>query len=306
MKVIILSQIDYTGSAFRLFEAVKRHTDIDINLFSGPPENKLNHPVNNLVNNSNRNRVQEIVNQADILHFKGDWPPVDGYLGLKIPDKPIVITTSGTFFRKKIHGGFERFTTKDYYRATLKTSFETDLLYPEYSDIWTPHPVDSDDKPNIWQPSKRPLFLHIPSSPERKGTEFVHQVFSILKRKIACDAEIITGVDFKTSLELKKKATIYFDQFMVGFYGNAALEAMQWGIPVCAWISETAIQQAKGKLLNCPIINRSMKSPERTADKIIQVYNDPELSVRTKKWCDKIHGYRAIAKIWNDLYRQLC
>ena len=105
MKVIILSQIDYAGSAYKMFQAIKRHTDIQINLFSGPSENNLGHPIHNLVTDSNRAALQEIIDDADILHFKGDWPPVDGYLGLKIPDKPIILTTSGSFFRKKEHGG---------------------------------------------------------------------------------------------------------------------------------------------------------------------------------------------------------
>jgi len=305
MKVIILSQIDYAGSAYKLFTAVKRHTDIDINLFSGPPENQLKHPIHNLVTDSNRAALQELINQADIIHFKGDWPPENGYLGLKIPDKPIVITTSGTFFRKQRYGGYEKYSSADYGRATLKTSFEPDLLYPEYSDIWTPHPIDSDDKPNIWEPKEIPLFLHIPSSPDRKGTEFVKQVFSILKKQIKCEAEVVTGIPFQESLELKKKATIYFDQFMVGFYGNSALEAMQWGIPVVNWISPMAIIQAQGKLMRCPILNESQVLPFNTAQRIIHALKDPTLSTRTKQWCDTVHGYKSIAKQWNNLYNQL-
>jgi len=305
MKVIMLSQIDYAGSAFRTFEAIRRYTNININLFSGPPDNHLNHPIWNLVTKANRPLLQKLVNEADILHFKGDWPPLDGYLGLKIPDKPIVLTTSGTFFRKKIHGGFERFTVKDYYRATLKTSFEPDLLYPEYSDIWTPHPVDSDNKAIIKRDNSIPFFCHIPSTPERKGTEFVKRVFEILKRKINCRAEVITGVNFNQSLQIKQSVSIYFDQFMVGFYGNAALEAMQWGIPVTAWISPDAISQAKGKLKNCPLINEDQSDPLATAGRIIAAYRDQSLTEATKKWCDSIHGYKAIAEIWVKLYQSL-
>jgi hypothetical protein len=305
MNIVILSQIDYAGSGFKLFEALKRHTDHDIQLFSGTPDNKLRHPTNHIVTNENRNVVQQYVDRADILHFKGDWIPKDGYLGLKIPKKKIVITTSGTYFRKKEHGGFGKFTSKDYGMVTLKTSFETDLLYPEYSDIWTPHPIDSDDKKILYRQTGSPVFLHMPSCPERKGTDFVRKVFNILKRKIPCRTEIISGVNFEISQEMKKIATIYFDQFVVGFYGNSALEAMQWGIPVVCWISPWAIEQAKGKLDDCPIINRSQNSPERTADKIIELYANQELAVKTKEWCDSHHGYRAVAKQWDKLYKSI-
>lgn len=305
MKIVMLSKIDYAGSGFRLFQAIRRHTQHEINLFSGPPENKLNHPINNLVSDKNREYVQRLVNEADILHFKGDWPPEDGYLGLRIPDKkPIVITTSGSFFRKKEHKGIGRYSNKDYYRATLKTSFETDLLYPEYSDIWTPHPIDSEDKPIIYRQTAPPVFMHIPSSPDRKGTEFVKKVFDVLRRKMSCRAEIITGIDFNKSLELKKMATIYFDQFEVGFYGNSALEAMQYGIPVVCWISPMALAQSKGKLKNCPIINMN-HDPLAVAENVLQIYADDVLSKRTKEWCDSVHGYRAIADQWNKLYNSI-
>lgn len=304
MKVIILSQIDYAGSAYKLFKAIKQHTDIEINLFSGPPENQLKHPVHNLVHNGNREAVNNLLKTADIIHFKGDWAPVDGYLGLTIPQKPIVITTSGTFFRKKIHGGWERYTVKDYHRATLKTSFEPDLLYPEYSDIWTPHPIDSGQKP-ILAPPEHPTFIHLPTSPERKGTDFVHRVFDILRSKIRCETIIRNGLTYEQAAAMKASATIYFDQFFVGFYGNSALEAMQWGVPVCAWISPLAIKQAKGKLRGCPVINEDMSDPERTALRVIGAMNDRELRYRTKRWCDTRHSYRAIANQWKKLYEHL-
>lgn len=305
MKITILSKIDYAGSAYKLCEALLRHTDHDVNLYSGKPENNFNHPVRNLVTKQVLNAVQQRVNDSDILHFKGDWPPENGYLSLQIPDKPIVLTTSGSFFRKKMYGGIGKYSNDDYGRVTLKTSFETDLLYEEYSHIWTPQPIDSDDKPMIWNMHKKPYFLHIPSSPEMKGTEFVRKVFAILKREIDCDTDIITGITFQQSVELKRKATVYFDQFVVGFYGNSALEAMQWGIPVCAWLSPRAIYQAHGRLDGCPIINRNMKNAERTADAVLSAIRDETLGRQTKVWCDTHHGYRAVAKQWNQLYSEL-
>lgn len=304
MKVIMLSQIDYAGSAYKLFHAIRRHTDIEINLFTGKHENNLGHPIHNLVYDGNREAVNKLLREADILHFKGDWIPDNGYLGLTIPKKPIVITTSGTFFRKKSHGGWERYKSSDYKRVTLKTSFEPDLLYPEFSDIWTPHPIDSENKYILPSPN-RPMFLHMPTSPERKGTDFVRKVFEILKSKIKCDTLITNGMNYQNASALKQSATIYFDQFFVGFYGNSALEAMQWGIPVCAWISPLAIEQAKGKLRGCPVINEDMSDPARTAERIIKLYNDDELKRKTKIWCDQIHSYKSVAKKWRKIYECL-
>lgn len=306
MNIVILSKNDYAGSAFKMFSAIKRHTEHKIELYSGVPQNRLGHPINRYVKDTNRAEIQVVVNKADIIHFKGDWPIVDGYLGLTIPKKPIVVTTAGSFFRKKQYSGLGKYTYKDYERATLKTSFETDLLYPEYSDIWTPHPIDSDESPILWKHNgEPPVFMHIPSTPARKGTDFVAKVFSILRKKIECKTKIITGVAFKEAYDAKKHATIYFDQFVVGFYGNSALEAMQWGIPVVCWISPLALAQAKGKLEGCPIINEDVSDAERTANKVLEALEDPTLSPRTKEWCNRVHGYKAIAKLWDGLYRSI-
>jgi len=305
MRIVILSQIDYASSGFKLYNALKRHTAHEVYLFSGAANNKLQHPTNNIVTNGNRSKVQRIVDSADILHFKGDWPPNTGYLGLRIPEKPIVLTTSGSFFRKKEHGGIGKFCTTDYGRAKLKTSFETDLLYPEYSNIWTPHPIDSDNEPNIWTRSNFPVFMHIPSNAIRKGTAFVEKVFAILRTRIKCETHVISGITFKESVKAKRRATIYFDQFVVGFYGNAAIEAMQWGIPVVCWLSPLAIAQAKGQLNNCPIINEDQSDPEHTAERVIVALKDMSLSAETKYWCDSHHGYAAVAGQWNHLYNCL-
>jgi hypothetical protein len=304
MRIAMLSEIDYAGSAYKLFHALKRHTSHNVCLFSEPSLNGFKHPYNIAVS-QNRELAQEFVNNADILHFKGDWPPQDGYLGLQIPDKPIVLTTSGSFFRKKEHTGRGKYCNADYGRAHLKTSFETDLLYPEYSDIWTPHPIDSDDKPNIWKKTDNPVFVHIPSNPTTKATVFVKEVFGILKSRMRCETVILSGITHEESCAAKKRATVYFDQFRVGFYGNSALEAMQWGIPVVCWLSPIAISQAKGKLDGCPVLNRSVANAERTATVVVQMIQNNLWSINTKKWCDEHHGFKAVAKQWNELYEHL-
>jgi len=65
MKVVMLSHIDYAGSAYKLFEAIRRHGDIDISLYSGKPDNSLNHPLNVIVNDANKPAVQHDVNTSD-------------------------------------------------------------------------------------------------------------------------------------------------------------------------------------------------------------------------------------------------
>lgn len=307
MKITMLSKIDWTASGHRLHDAIKQHTDHDIEIWTGPYHNKLQHPnQTNIVKSRNRAKVQQRINDSDIIHLKGDWPPNNGYLGLKITHKPIIITTSGSFFRKKEHGGHGTFHSGQYMNATVKTSFETDLLYPEYSDIWTPHPIDSDNQSIEWKWSDPPILMHTPTNRATKDTAFILKVFQHVKSMRKVEIILLEKLPFRKVVEMRKKATIFFDQFMVGFYGNSALEAMQYGIPTAAWLSPMATAQASGALKGCPVIS-SEKSVRGWTNMILKVLDNDlaTLSQKSKQWCDNVHGYKAIAKQWDELYKSI-
>jgi len=311
MIITMLSEIDYAGSGYKIWEAVRKYTDHDTELFSGPHQNKLGHPIRTLVTEANRKQIQDRINNSHVVHIKGDWPARDGYLGLNIMHRPTIQTVCGSFFRKPGlpehgHEGLGKFTMSAY-KANLKTAFTCDLLYPDYSDIWTPHPINSDVQFPIWKkPTGKPIFVHMPTHRARKHTEFILEVFKKLSGKFSFDLRLIEKKTFPQAVELKKQATIYFDQFRVGFYGNSAIEAMQFGIPTACFISDKAIVQAKGQLDECPVINAS-KNIDAWVDKIVEIMDSDltELSFGSKKWCDDHHGYKAIAKQWDILYRQL-
>jgi len=299
MKITILSETDYAGSGFKLYEALKR--SMDIRMFAEKYYNPFNHPE---LPHSTKRDIQRRVDQSDIVHLKGDFPPNDVYMGIKIAHKPIIVSVSGSLFRKKKYWGFEKYNFSDYDKAKIKTAFTPDLLYPGFSNLWTPHPIDSKDKAIEWKRSAHPVLMHTPTSKEKKDTAFIQAVFSKISRRMRVETVVLEKVPFKRVLEERKEATIFFDQFKVGFYGNSAIEAMQYGIPVAAWISPMAIEQ--GRLTNCPVIS-DVKSVDIWAKMIEQMIDgDLEgISVRTKEWCDKVHSYEAIAKLWKGIYESI-
>ena len=302
----MLSRVDYAGSGYKIMEAVSRHTDHDIDLFTGPYRNVFNHPIKNIVTGENRDAIQKRINDSDVIHLKGDWPAGDGYLGLQIMHKPTVQTVGGSFFRKKSlaehnGSGMGKFST-DGYKADIKTSLTLDLCYPEYSDIWTPQPIDSLSVKNTWVMSSPPSLIHMPTNTVKKATKFILNVFN----QLPYDLSVIDKVPHQESLTIKKGATIFFDQFRVGFYGNSAIEAMQHGIPAAAWISPEAIDRANGKLDDCPVINAPL-TIEAWVEAITKAMdsNLEDLSKRSKVWCDKWHSYETVAKQWDKIYRSL-
>lgn len=296
MKITMLSEIDYAGSGHKLCEAIRRHTNHNIKLFTGRYYNPYEHPTNFM---KDRKVVQRRIDESDIVHLKGDFPPREGYMKLKIMHKPIIVSTSGSHFRKKYFGGYEKFPVIFYKDAVLRTAFTPDLCYPEYSDIWTPHPIEPGDIQ--WQRSDPPVLMHTPSRRDVKGTEFIMRVFDKLKN---VNIRVLENVPFDAVIEERKKATIFFDQFKVGFYGNSAIEAMTYGIPTAAYIS--TLSRVQADLVDCPVISDHKKVPlwvrriEETLDSDMD-----DLSIRTKQWCDKLHSYKAVAKQWDKIYNSI-
>jgi hypothetical protein len=304
MKITMLSEIDYAASGHRLCEAIRTHTKHDIEIFTGRYQNKFNHPQNTI---KREDVVQYRINDSDIVHLKGDWPPVDGYMGLKIVHKPIIVSVSGSHFRKKSHGGHEYYKPSQYDAATIKTAFTPDLCYPDYSALWTPHPINSYEQSIEWHCSVHPILMHTPTRPEAKGTEFIKAVFNKISKRMKIETVVLNNVPFKDIVEMRKEATIFFDQFKVGFYGNSAIEAMQFGVPVAAWISPQAKKQANGFLYDCPVITHDKLDVDAWAKKIEKTLDGdmPKLSIRTKRWCNHIHSYQAVAKQWENIYNAI-
>lgn len=291
----MLSQIDYAGSGHKLCQALRLFGGHDIEIYTGKYYNPFGHPDNSKWSFT---QVQKRIDDSDIVHLKGDWPPNHRYMGFKIDHKPIVITVSGSHFRKKKFGGYGKYDTPDYYHANIRTAFTPDLCYEDF--LWIPHPIDSMDKKIEWKMSEPPVVLHAPSRPEIKGTDFIYDVFSELKYH-GLQVMVIKDMTFNMLIQYRKRATIFFDQVKVGFYGNSAIEAMQYGIPVAAWIRPEAMKHIDG----CPVISED-KNAHRYAEKILNLLDSLKaISLQTKAWCDAVHSYQAVAKRMEEIYNAI-
>ena len=310
MKITLFTFIDFAGSGRKLYEAIDKHTDHDIKFYSEVGRNEYAIPRGGInIFKVPRAELQERIDSSDIIHLKCDWPAslYERRWRVKIRHKPIVQTVSAGLFRKTSMKGKAKFKPTQYGDCALRTSFETDLLYPEYNGILTPYPIDSMENEIEWKMSVPPVFYHHPTTEKSKNTKFIVDVFNRFT-----DAEIQVKKDRirvpqVISMEQRKRSTILFDQFAVGAYGNAACEAMQFGIPVACWISEESFNQAPEWYRDeCPVI-----TTDRDVDKwetLIRSVLDSdmnELSRKTKDWCDKMHSYQSVAKQWDNLYNQI-
>jgi hypothetical protein len=176
-RVLFLSIHDYAGSGHRYSEAVNRNGRYQANSlkFFGHKFGyetglciDLSHKVGALSYGKRVAMAQEMVDNADILHFKGDFPVLKQWGPfakngaadrskplLEIPvSKPIVITASGSSFRRHLsnkrlsQATFSMDIMKRY--TDVRTVTTPDLNYPDFDAEWLPFPFDVSSYSNNW------------------------------------------------------------------------------------------------------------------------------------------------------------
>jgi hypothetical protein len=118
----------------------------------------------------------------------------------------------------------------------------------------------------------------------------------------------INSVSYAESVMIKRGATVFIDQITtVGVYGNSAVEAMQFGVPLINHLNNVALSQSQSdELKNSPILD-----PGLGVDGLVSLLKNiferkidlEGISVKTKQFCDSFHGYVRTAKRWDEIYR---
>ena len=295
MKITILSYMDFCGSGNKLYRALKPHYDVEI--WVGRHNNTFGHPVKQMYTGHKHRIIQQRIDESDVVILKGDFPRWVYEQSWKLKFRcPTFTMPTGTFFRKKEHGGIEQFRIPEY--KGYKVSSDTGLLYPEFSDTWTPMPIDSMKEPMLWKQGN--ILSHSPTDQVKKNTEFIFRVFDGVMKTCNVEIDLIKGVPFAEAVERRKRSTIFFDQFKVGFYGNSALEAMQWGRPTACYLRPSP------HLKDCPIINYPLDVNVWVKNICRLLDSDmTELSQKTKQWCDDYHSFEAVAKRWTEILKDI-
>lgn len=329
-RVVLVSTFDYAGSGYRIVEAVNLHTNHFVEYIcmfptpwvSGfrryPTIFKRQDDGNLKIYRDDVDRLNMILEEADIIHVKGDdTPPTDEMLmsrmvdhgievntgyKLLLPKVPRIVSVSGSVFRNKWH------PVEEYIKPTqLRTSLNPDMNYPELKGVYTQFSYDTKKFKNTWTENETLLIGHSPSDMSKKGTKYLIEAVSELQRRgIKVDIDIMTNIPHEEVMKRKAECSIFFDQAVVGSYGNSAVEAMSMGIPVMTYLPEKSIRQSNGKLVNSPVINCG-SSTEGMIGAILEVLKTDlsELSIKTKEWVDNHHSYETTGEMWGNIYASL-
>jgi len=341
-RVLMVAPKDFAGSMYKLAEAVNRYTTYAVRLviFELHP---FDYPVDLVVPECDEARseaVFKLASEAAIFHIKDEYTWFRGserYLNLRLLNDLFFSNLFQNIPKVFTHyGGYARKFKQDTEYITKVQRFDArifmtpDLNFDWFNGVYIPHAIDTDTVPETWSDSN--ILAHSPSTIRKKATSMLVDAVSVLEKNHQdvwrnWSLDIIHGLPHDECMRRKSKASLFFDQAgahmvtslgiddVIGWYGNSAIEAMAFGIPTIAHLSEVACERAeKGgyPLGDSPIINTPRTIEGLVASILLFVRKSPEerraYAKRTRQFAVDFHGYKAVgqrmAQVYGELLRQ--
>jgi glycosyltransferase involved in cell wall biosynthesis len=151
---------------------------------------------------------------------------------------------------------------------------------------------------------KRAVIVHSPSDPAVKGTAAVLKAVEILKaRKLEFDFILIENTSREGTLETMSRADIVLDQFILGGYGMAAIEAMALGKAVVCYIKPSLLHAYPADL---PIANANPDTlVEILEPLIVSADLRRSMGASCRQYAEKYHDSVTAARQLMKLYQTL-
>ena len=333
-RILFYTLKDFSGSFYKWAYAVNRYTPYAARLVAFS-KHQYNYPLDILylgLNCDNDDSIEQLFDECDLIHIKDEYY---GYLCNKDKKfrekfakqnnlltkhfyKPTVFTHYGGYARKFSREKAYRQYVLEYFDA--RVAMTPDLNYEWFNGLFIPHSIDVHDYSYSWKNGN--VITHSPSTAVRKGTSEFNKAVERMGKQY--HYEQIQNVSHGECVARKRNATIFFDQAgresleslgiddIIGWYGNSALEAMVYGIPTIAHISDVALAGAvrAGKnMKKLPILNTTLE-----ADGMYQTLNNffalsPEerkhISLRTRQWVREFHSLEVNGQELEKLYDKL-
>ena len=188
--------------------------------------------------------------------------------------------------------------------ATALVSMGDMLTYARDARNMHYWPIDTAKFPETgtdWITGRTLRVGHAPNHAHFKGTQFLVDAIERLKAQgYAIELISITDVANTEVIALFKSCDVVADQFIAGFHGYTALEAMALGKPVLCYLrdSQAAIDPA-----NCPMINCSPDTVEAVLRGCLEGDFDlAELGRRSRSYIEHYYSLEAVAIRLGKLY----
>jgi hypothetical protein len=158
--------------------------------------------------------------------------------------------------------------------------------------------------PNYPDPDRsRPIVIHTPSRLAIKGTAAVLAAVEQLKPRYDFEFRLVHNVPRAEVLEVVRDCDILLDQFVIGSFGTAALEAMAFGKPAVCYLKPSVAANLPG---DAPYVNAN---PDNLAEVLGSLLGDGiqrrEIGRRSRVYVERHHDARTVAQQLAGIYTEL-
>lgn len=153
--------------------------------------------------------------------------------------------------------------------------------------------------------SKPVKVLHAPNHAQFKGSRFLYKAIEELQRDgYPVELLLVAGLPNDRARETYMRADIVADQFLIGWHGNFAVEAMALGKPVIAYIRRPDAYLPSG--IDCPIVNAN---PDTLKQALITLIENPtlrfELGLKGRQYVEQVFSLERVGERMDRLYRRV-
>lgn len=185
---------------------------------------------------------------------------------------------------------------------SLRPNLQPDLFPKPYfvrQRVWLPDFAPAPPDPQ----RRRPLLVHSPSAPIAKGTPAVLAAVEKLRSRYDFDFQLVQNMPRPQALQVVQHADIFLDQFVLGGYGLAALEAMAFAKPAVLYVKPSMLAQYPADL---PVINATQ---ENLAEALEPLLADGalrrEVGLRSRAYVERYHDAMHAARQLIGIYQEL-
>lgn len=300
MKVLIISSGEDSGGVGNAIKrAFDKHTDWEVRQVRFH-NNYIDYPGDITLSGANLAEVDDLFEQADVIHFMERWWGRNRYANWD--SKPKVMHHHGTIFRQDPALVQQ---AQDYGAISIVATIDL-LLQAQPGELrWIPNPVDLDLMADIrlkhYAPNTRLLVAHAPTGREKKGTALWLQALEGLPVGVL----LIEGKPWAECLRLKARADVLLDQLHVG-YGLNAVEAWAMGIPVVSGVADQNIADRMKQIIGyLPFL---CVTPQTAPEGVAAIIGDADIRQRYttlgSAYAHDFHDERKVVDQWQHVYTE--
>jgi glycosyltransferase involved in cell wall biosynthesis len=150
---------------------------------------------------------------------------------------------------------------------------------------------------------RRPVIVHSPSHLAIKGTDVVLAAIEELRARHDFEFRLVHNVPQTEALGIMRDCDIFLDQFIIGSFGTAALEAMALGKPAVCFLKPAVVANLPP---DAPFVNAN---PDNLAEVVSSLLADGgrrnEIGRCGRAFVERHHDAHAVARQMAGIYEEL-